>query len=198
MIKKFNLKSDKMIIVAITGASGVAYGLKVLESLKKCGKETGLVVTEPAKLILDYELGIQLEDLKNIATYYYDSKDLTASINSGSCLFESMVIVPCTMKTLSAIANGYADNAVTRAADVSLKERRKLILVPRETPLRSVHLENMLKISKEGGVILPAMPGFYHKPKNLDDITNFIAGKVLDVLEIDHELFNRWSGNEIK
>ncbi len=186
-----------MIIVAITGASGVAYGLKVLESLKKCGKETGLVVTEPAKLILDYELGIKLEDLKNLATYYYESNDLTASINSGSCLFESMVIVPCTMKTLSAIAQGYANNAVNRAADVSLKERRKLVLVPRETPLRSVHLENMLKISKEGGVILPAMPGFYHKPKNLDDITNFIAGKVLDVLEIDHDLFNRWQGDEI-
>lgn len=187
-----------MIIVAITGASGVAYGLKVLEALKKSGKETGLVVTEPAKLILDYELGVQLEDLKSLATYYYESNDLTASINSGSCLFESMVIVPCTMKTLSAIAHGYANNAVTRAADVSLKEKRKLVLVPRETPLRSVHLENMLKISKEGGVILPAMPGFYHKPKNLDDITNFIAGKVLDVLGVNHDLFNRWSGDEIK
>lgn len=186
-----------MIIVAITGASGVAYGLKVLESLRDCGKETGLVVTDPAKLILEYELEMKIDDLKEIATYYYESDDLTASINSGSCLFESMVIVPCTMKTLSAIAHGYANNAVTRAADVSLKERRKLVLVPRETPLRSVHLENMLKISKEGGIILPAMPGFYHKPENLDDITSFIAGKVLDVLNIDQELFNRWKGDEI-
>ncbi|MDP1551615.1 MAG: UbiX family flavin prenyltransferase [Methanobacteriaceae archaeon] len=186
-----------MIIVAITGASGVAYGLKVLESLKKSGKETGLVVTDPAKLILDYELGISIEDLKKMSTYYYESDDLTASINSGSCLFESMVIVPCTMKTISAIAQGYANNAVTRAADVSLKEKRKLVIVPRETPLRSVHLENMLKISREGGIVLPAMPGFYHKPQNLEDITNFIAGKILDVLDIPHNLFSRWSGEEI-
>jgi 4-hydroxy-3-polyprenylbenzoate decarboxylase len=190
-------KVIKMIIVAITGASGVAYGLKVLQALKDSGKETGLVVTEPAKLILDYELGIGLEEIKKLATNYYDAEDLTSAINSGSCIFESMVIVPCTMKTLSAIAHGYANNAVTRAADVSLKEKRKLVIVPRETPLRSVHLENMLNISREGGVILPAMPGFYHKPQNLDDITNFIAGKILDVLKIDHDLFNRWSGDEI-
>ena len=187
-----------MIIVAITGASGVAYALKVLEALKNSGKETGLVVTEPAKLILDYELEMDLEDLKKLANYYYDSEDLTSAINSGSCIFESMVIVPCTMKTLSAIAHGYANNAVTRAADVSLKEKRKLVIVPRETPLRSIHLENMLKISQEGGIILPAMPGFYHKPQNIDDITNFIAGKILDVLKIDQNLFNRWSGEEMK
>jgi 4-hydroxy-3-polyprenylbenzoate decarboxylase len=183
-----------MIIVAITGASGVIYGLKILEALNDLGKETGLVITDPAKIILDYELGIEEDDLKLLATNYYHADDLTASINSGSCLFESMVIVPCTMKTLSAIAQGYANNAVTRAADVSLKERRKLVLVPRETPLRSVHLENMLKVSNEGGIILPAMPGFYHRPRNIDDISNFIAGKVLDVLDIDHDLFERWKG----
>jgi flavin prenyltransferase len=188
---------DKMIIVAITGASGVIYGLKVLEALHDMGKETGLVMTDPAKIILDYELGLEEKHLKSLANHYYRADDLTASINSGSCLFESMVIVPCTMKTLSAIAHGYASNAVTRAADVALKERRKLVLVPRETPLRSVHLENMLKVSNEGGIILPAMPGFYHRPRNIDDISNFIAGKVLDVLNIDHNLFQRWTGENL-
>lgn len=186
-----------MIIVAVTGASGVIYSLKLLESLAESGKETGLVITDPAKLILEYELGMTEDDYKKLATNYFEASDLTASINSGSCLFEGMVIVPCTMKTLSAIAHGYANNAVTRAADVVLKERRKLVIVPRETPLRSVHLENMLKISKEGGIILPAMPGFYHQPQNIDDVANFIAGKILDVMEIKHNLFKRWHGDEI-
>ncbi|MCK9151658.1 UbiX family flavin prenyltransferase [Methanobacterium alcaliphilum] len=186
-----------MIIVAITGASGVIYALKLLEALKENKIETGLVITDPAKLILEYELGMDENDFKKLATHYYEADDLTASINSGSCLFKGMVIVPCTMKTLSAIAHGYANNAVTRAADVVLKERRKLVIVPRETPLRSLHLENMLKISKEGGIILPAMPGFYHRPQNIDDVANFIAGKILDVMNIEHNLFKRWHGDEI-
>ncbi|QUH24122.1 UbiX family flavin prenyltransferase [Methanobacterium alkalithermotolerans] len=186
-----------MIIVAITGASGIIYGLKVLEALKERKIDTALVITDPARIILEYELDLKIEDLKNKATCYYEASDLTSSINSGSFKFESMVIVPCTMKTLSAIATGYASNSITRAADVALKERRKLVLVPRETPLRSIHLENMLEISREGGIILPAMPGFYHRPENLDDMANFIAGKILDVLEIEHDLFLRWSGDEI-
>jgi len=185
-----------MIIVAITGASGVIYGLNLLKALKDLEIDTSLVITNPASIILEHELGMDENDLKNLATRLYDSNDLTASINSGSCRFNSMVIVPCTMKTLSAIANGYASNAVTRAADVALKEKRKLIVVPRETPLRSVHLENMLKISSEGGVILPAMPGFYHNPKNIDDMANFIAGKILDVMGIENHLFKRWHGEK--
>ncbi len=183
-----------MIVVAITGASGVIYGVKLLEVLNGLGEYTALVVTEPAKIILEHELGIKDEELKKLANVYYDPEDLTASINSGSCRFNSMVIAPCTMKTLSAISIGYASNAVTRAADVVLKERRKLVLVPRETPLRSIHLENMLKISHEGGIILPAMPAFYHKPQNIDDMVNFIVGKILDVLKIDNHLFKRWHG----
>ncbi|MFY9639120.1 MAG: UbiX family flavin prenyltransferase [Methanobacterium sp.] len=183
-----------MIVIAITGASGVVYGKRLLEVLNDLGEETALVVTDPAKIILDYELGIKDEDLKKLASEYYLPKDLTTSINSGSFKFEAMAIVPCTMKTLSAIANGYANNAVTRAADVTLKERRKLVIVPRETPLRSVHLENMLKVSNEGGIILPAMPGFYHRPKNNDELVDFIVGKILDVLGIDNNMFERWTG----
>ena len=183
-----------MIVIAITGASGVVYGKRLLEVLKDLGKETALVITDPAKIILEYELGIKEEDIKILASEYYLPRDLTSSINSGSFQFESMVIVPCTMKTLSAIANGYANNAVTRAADVTLKERRKLVIVPRETPLRSVHLQNMLTVSKEGGIILPAMPGFYHRPQTNDEIIDFIVGKILDVLGIDNNMFDRWTG----
>jgi flavin prenyltransferase len=183
-----------MIVIAITGASGVVYGKRLLEVLNDLGEETALVVTDTAKIILDYEHGVKDEDLKKLASEYYLPKDLTTSINSGSFKFEAMAIVPCTMKTLSAIANGYANNAVTRAADVTLKERRKLVIVPRETPLRSVHLENMLKVSNEGGIILPAMPGFYHRPKNNDELVDFIVGKILDVLGIDNNMFERWTG----
>lgn len=183
-----------MIIVAITGASGVIYGIRLLEVLKELGKDTALIITEPAHIILDYEMGVNEDYLKTLVNNYYQPDDLTSMINSGSCRFESMIIIPCTMKTLSAISNGYASNAVTRAADVALKERRKLILVPRETPLRTVHLENMLNISREGGVILPAMPGFYHQPENINDIVDFIVGKILDVLDIDNHLYKRWRG----
>ncbi len=181
-----------MIVVAITGASGVVYGVRLLEVLKELNKDTALIVTEPAHIILDYEMGVDEEYLKTLVNKYYQPHDLTTAINSGSCRFESMIIVPCTMKTVSAISNGYASNAVTRAADVALKERRKLVIIPRETPLRTVHLENMLKLSREGAVILPAMPGFYHKPVEIQDMVDFIVGKILDVLGIDNHLYGRW------
>ena len=185
-----------MIVIAITGASGVLYGLRLLQELKNLREDTALLISDPAKIIIKYELAMSEKELKTLANTNYDPADLTASINSGSFRFDSMVIVPCTMKTISAIANGYANNAITRAADVTLKEKRKLVLVPRETPLRSVHLENMLKISNEGGIILPAMPGFYHNPENIDQLCNFVVGKILDVLEIDNELFKRWHNDK--
>ena len=181
-----------MIVIAITGASGVIYSLKLLEALKELKIETGVVVSKPAEIVCDYELGITIDNIKSLANHYYEANDLSSSINSGSFKFESLVIVPCSMKTLSAIANGYGNNAITRVADVALKEKRKTILVPRETPLRQIHLENMLKIAKEGGVILPAMPSFYHNPENIDDMVNFVVGKILDSLNIDNDLFTRW------
>jgi len=183
-----------MIVVAIKGASGVVYGVRLLEVLKEMGKDTALVVTEPARIILKHEMGADEDHLRKLSHHFYEPNDLTAAINSGSCRFESMIIVPCTMKTISAISNGFASNAVTRAADVALKERRTLLIVPRETPLRSVHLENMLKISKEGGIILPAMPAFYHQPQNIDELVDFLVGKILDILHIDHDLYQRWHG----
>jgi len=181
-----------MIIIAITGASGVIYSLKLLQALKELNIETGLVVSEPAEIVIDFELKTKLEDIKKLANHYYKANDLSSSINSGSFNFDSLVIVPCSMKTLSAIANGYGNNAITRVADVALKENRKTIIVPRETPLRAIHLENMLKIAKEGGVILPAMPAFYHNPSDIDDMVNFVVGKILDSLDIDNNLFKRW------
>jgi len=181
-----------MIIVAITGASGAIYGVRLLKVLNEMGEDTTLLVTEPAEIILEHEVGIIGRELYNLVDRNFDPNDLTTDINSGSCLFESMVIVPCTMKTISAIANGYASNAITRAADVALKEKRNLIVVPRETPLRQVHLENMLKIAREGGTILPAMPAFYHQPGNIEDMVDFVVGKILDNLKIDNHLFNRW------
>lgn len=185
-----------MIVVAITGASGVIYGVKLLQELKRLKEDTALLITPPAEIILKYELNMNVNQISDLASVIYDPKDLTASINSGSFKFNSMVIVPCTMKTISAIANGYASNAITRAADVTLKERRKLVIVPRETPLRSIHLENMHKISNEGGIILPAMPAFYHNPQNIDDLCNFVVGKILDILEIPNDLFKRWHDNK--
>lgn len=181
-----------MIIIAITGASGVIYGVELLKALKQLNIETGLLISNPAKIVIEYELEETVEEIKSLADHYFESEEIDSSVNSGSFKFDSAVIIPCSMKTVSAIANGYASNSITRLADVALKERRTLVLVPRETPLRDVHLENMLRISKEGGIILPAMPAFYHDPKDISDMTNFIVGKVLDVLKIDNDMFKRW------
>ena len=186
-----------MIIVAITGASGVIYGVRLLKILDEIGEETTLLVTDPAEIILEHEMGITKNELDKLVNRNFNPKDLTTDINSGSCLFESMVIVPCTMKTAAAIANGYASNAITRAADVALKEKRNLIVVPRETPLRPVHLENLLKISREGGTILPAMPAFYHQPDKIENLVDFVVGKILDSLKIENHLFKRWQENQI-
>ena len=190
--QNYKLRLDRMILIAITGASGVIYGVELLKALKELEIETGLLISDPAKTVIKYELKETLDEIESLADHCFDANEIDASVNSGSFKFDSVVIIPCSMKTLSAIANGYASNSISRVADVALKERRDLVLVPRETPLRAVHLENMLKISKEGGIILPAMPAFYHDPKDIKDMTNFIAGKVLDVLKIDNEMFKRW------
>ncbi|MDO5824650.1 UbiX family flavin prenyltransferase [Methanobrevibacter sp.] len=181
-----------MIVVGITGASGAIYGIRLLESLKELNIETSLVISDLGKVVIESETDYSAEDVINLADNYYNFHDLTASINSGSFKTDGLVIVPCTMKTLSSIAHGYGSNTITRVADVSLKEKRPTIIVPRETPLRSVHLKNMLTLSQEGATILPAMPGFYSNPKTIDDQIDFIVGKILDSLKVENNLFERW------
>jgi flavin prenyltransferase len=178
------------LIVAITGASGIIYGKRFLEELKKRDFEVHLVVSDAAKKVAKAELGNV--DWSSLATHVYLLDDLTAPIASGSFPVDAMVIVPATMKTIGALATGYCDDLISRAADVQLKEGRGLMIVPRETPLHAIHLENMAKLNRMGVTILPAMPAFYHKPETVDDLVNFIVGKMLDQLGVEHDLFKRW------
>lgn len=180
--------------VGITGASGVIYGVRLLEELKKKGVETHLMITPHAEELLKQEIGVVKEKIVKIATHYYPIDDFTAPIASGSVRSDGLVVIPCSMKTLSGIAHGYADNLLLRVADVTLKEKRTLIIAPRETPLNLIHLENMVKLAKMGVLIIPAMPAFYYNPQTIDDIINHIVGKVLDNLKIDHNLYTRWKG----
>ncbi len=181
-----------MIIVGITGASGVVYGIRLLEALKKLNIETGLIISDAGKTVIQYEDEKTVEEVIALADNYYEFHDLTASINSGSFRFDGLVIVPCSMKSLSSIANGYSDNTLTRVADVALKEHRKTVIVPRETPLRTIHIENMLRLSKEGAIILPAMPAFYSESETINNQVNFIVGKILDSLKIENDIYKRW------
>ena len=185
------------LVIGISGASGVIYGVRLLEKLKEKNMETHLVVTQAAEKILEHETDLNKQKLTKMATFHYEIGDLIAPIASGSFLTHGTVVIPCSMKTLAGIAHGYADNLLLRAVDVTLKEKRPLILVPRETPLRTVHLENMLKLAAEGASIVPAMPGFYHNPQTLDDLINHIVGKVLDILGISNDLYRRWSNKNL-
>jgi 4-hydroxy-3-polyprenylbenzoate decarboxylase len=180
------------LIVAITGASGVVYGKRLLEVLREKKVETHLIASKAAEKVIEHELDITKRELEKLASYVYDVNDLTAPIVSGSFQTDGMIVIPCSMKTLAGVAHGYSDNLILRAADVTLKEKRKLILVPRETPLNVVHLRNMLDLATQGVAIVPAMPAYYHKPKKIEDLIDFIVGKVLNLLGIEHQLFEGW------
>jgi 4-hydroxy-3-polyprenylbenzoate decarboxylase len=180
------------ILLAITGASGCIYGIRLLEELIKSGNEVHLIVSEDAKKIMKYETNYTFDKIKKKASICYKNSDLFSAPSSGSYKFDAMVIVPCSMKTLSAIANCYCDTLISRAGICCLKEERKLILVIRETPLDLSAIKNILSAKQAGATILPAMPGFYHKPKKIEDLVDFIVGKILDQLKIDHMLFKRW------
>jgi 4-hydroxy-3-polyprenylbenzoate decarboxylase len=180
------------VILAITGASGVIYGKRLLEILQNKKIEIHLVISQAAEKIIAHELGITKEPLEKLANHVYEVNDWSSPIVSGSFKTDGMMIVPCSMKTLAGIANGFAENVILRAADVALKEKRKLVLVPRETPLNIIHLRNMLDLTNQGVMIVPAMPAYYHKPKNIEDLVDFVVGRILDLLEIEHNLYQRW------
>ncbi len=181
------------VIIGITGASGIIYSIKLLEYLKNVPEtETFLVISKHGKTVLEIETGYNIDYLKSLSDHYYEEDDFRAPIASGSFKFDSVVIVPSSMKTLAAIANGYADNLIARVADIALKQKKKLIIVPRETPLNVIHLENMLKLAKMGAIIMPACPGFYSRPKSIGDLVNFIVSRILDLLGIENKLINRW------
>ena len=186
------------LIVAITGASGVVYGKRLLETLRDKNVETHLVISRIAERIIEHELGVTKKALESLAHHVHKVNDWNSAIASGSFKTDGMAIAPCSMKTLAGIASGYSDNLILRAADVTLKEKRRLILVPRETPLNIVHLKNMLDLAKQGVLIVPAMPAYYHKPKNIEDMVNYVVGKVLGLLEIEHTLYKGWKEIQIK
>jgi 4-hydroxy-3-polyprenylbenzoate decarboxylase len=187
-LKKQNLT------VAITGASGAAYARRLLQAIPRHRYDVWLVSSEAGRLVYEFETGLALSDDLPPDVRVYGESDFTAPIASGSFPCAGMVIVPCTMGTLGAIAAGLSQNLIHRAADVCLKERRPLILVPRETPLNRVHLANMLKAAEAGAIILPAMPGFYHKPRGIEDIVDFMVARILDQLGIEHNLVEPWTG----
>ena len=190
----------KRYILAITGASGSIFGVRLLEELLKTA-EVHLVISSNTFPILHDEKGLDWskdtqktirKQFRTKRLFFYEDKQMEAPVASGSFKTKGMLIVPCTMKTLSGIANGYANNLIERAADVTLKEGRSLLLSPREMPFSAIHLENMLKLARLGVKIAPPVPAFYHKPKDMDELIGFIVGKILDSFGIEHELFKRW------
>lgn len=180
------------VVVAMTGASGAIYGLVLLEQLKFLGIETHLILSPWAERTLALETNTSAREAMKVASYAYEASDLTAPPASGSFLHQGMVIAPCSMKTLASIACGFADNLITRAADVAIKERRPLILLVRESPLSAIHLENMLKLARLGVTIMPPVPAFYHHPRTIEDLVRQTVARVLDHLGIEHSLGRRW------
>ncbi|HET7371119.1 MAG TPA: flavin prenyltransferase UbiX [Gammaproteobacteria bacterium] len=197
------------ITLAMTGASGAQYGLRLLECLLKGGRSVYLLLSNPARMVIDMETSLDLPARRGEMADYllsryggspgqlqlFGREEWTAPPASGSARIAAMVVCPCTTATLSALANGASRSLIERSADVMLKERRKLIVVPRETPLSSVHLRNMLTLSDAGAVVLPANPGFYHQPTSIDDLVDFVVARILDHLDVEHELMPRWAAD---
>jgi 4-hydroxy-3-polyprenylbenzoate decarboxylase len=187
------------LIVGISGASGIIYGIRLIQVLNQKNVEVDFVITHSAAKIIETETSIKASYLAKLATRVHDVDNLFSPIASGGFSNQGMVVIPCSMKTLAGIASGYSSNLLLRAADVTLKEKRRLVLVPRETPLNVLQLRNMLDLASVGAVILPAMPAYYHKPQTIEDLVDHIVGKVLDMFGIEHNLYERWKGcaNEV-
>lgn len=183
----------------MTGATGTILGARVLEALRKLDVETHLVMSKWAEATLKYETDSYTpQDLRALASKHYSIRDVSAPISSGSFQTDGMVIVPCSMKSLAAVRIGYADDLIARAADVIMKERRRLVLVVRETPLSTIHLENMTSLSRNGAIIFPPVPAFYTRPETLDDVLNQTVGRILDMLQLQSSDFERWNGMKWK
>jgi 4-hydroxy-3-polyprenylbenzoate decarboxylase len=183
------------LVIGISGSTGAIYGVRMLEVLQgHPDLETHAVVSDAAKRTIEYETGRSVSEVLALATVVYDHRDVGAAISSGSYPVAGMIVAPCSIKTLSSVANSYNDNLLSRAADVQLKERRKLVMIVRETPLNRTHLRLMLEVTEAGGVILPPMPSFYHLPKTVDDIVNQTVQKALDQFGLEKNLFRRWQG----
>lgn len=183
----------RRVVVAITGASGVIYGVRLLEALRSISDvEVHLVISKSAQGIIKHELGMNPDQVAKLAHRTYDDNDLAAPIASGSFQFQAMAITPCSMKTLAAIAHGYTPNLITRAADVALKERRRLVLLIREAPYSLIHIRNMMLATEAGAIIMPASPPFYGKPKTIDDLVNAVVGRVMALMGIENNLYPVW------
>lgn len=180
------------LVVAVTGATGAVYAVRLLEALRSKGTEVHLVLSRWAGETLRLETNTTVDALEGLVTRCYREDDLAAPIASGSFRHNGMIVVPCSMKTLAGIAHGYAANLIMRAADVAIKEGRKLILVPRETPLSPLHLENMLALARTGVTIMPPMPAFYYRPRTIDDVVNHLVARILDHLGLEQDLVPRW------
>ena len=181
------------IVIGISGASGVGYGIRLLQVLQ--GSIIHLVITDSARKIIKVETDFSPEDVEDLADHVYAEDDFTAPIASGSYRFDAMVIIPCSMKTLAGVASGMSDNLIGRSAEISLKDRRRLVMVPRETPLSLIQLKNMVSVTEAGAVVLPACPAFYSRPQNLDDLIDVLVGRVLDSIGVENNLYPRWKGN---
>jgi 4-hydroxy-3-polyprenylbenzoate decarboxylase len=184
-----------LLVIGITGASGVIYGIRLLEVLAK-NKEvaTHLIISGAGAQIIKHETGWELEKVRALADACHDIADIGSALSSGSFKRDGMIVAPCSMKTLAALASSYSDNLITRSADITLKERKRLVLLVRETPLHLGHLRNMVKLTEMGAVIFPPVPAFYHKPRSIEDLVDHTVGRVLDLFDIEHNLFPRWSG----
>lgn len=189
------MNKPERLVIAITGATGVVYGVKLLQILGELpGIETHLLISEAGVLNLHQELDMKRKDVEALAHVVHNVRDVGASIASGSFQSNGMIIAPCSMKTLAAVAHGLSDNLITRAADVTLKERRRLVLMVRETPFNLAHLRNMTAVTEMGGIIFPPLPGFYHRPQSIAEMVEHTAGRVLDLFGIRHQLTPRWNG----